>query len=132
MKKRLVIVDDHKIIRDGLIAIFKRNRHFEIVADFDNEEDLLNFLKGNLPDIILMDIHLTAANGIEIAKTVKQKYSDVKIIMHTMSDDNYNIEKAQMAGVEGYVLKSSGQKILESAIEIVANGGRYYTNELDN
>lgn len=126
MKKKLIIVDDHRIIRDGLIAIFKRNRHFEVVADFDNETDLLRFMQTELPDIVLMDIHLVAANGIEIAQLVKQMYPGVKIIMHTMSDDNFNIEKSKQIGIEGYVLKSAGQKELERAIEIVSSGGTYY------
>lgn len=126
MKGKIVIVDDHKIIRDGLLAIFKRNRSFEVIFDTDNEGDLLHFLEHNRPDIILMDIHLHSSNGIDITARVKKLYPDIKIIMHTMSDDEYNIQKVREIGAEGYVLKSSGQKELEDAIEKVAQGGYYY------
>lgn len=129
MKKKLLIIDDHRIIRDGLKAIFKKNKNFLVVADFDNEEDLFNFLKSDECDIILMDIHLPSANGIELTRRVKHEYPNVKVIMHTMSDDSFNINESKQIGAEGYILKSSGQKDLEKALEIVSNGGIFYVKE---
>ena len=129
MKKKLLIVDDHRIIRDGLKAIFKKNTKFQVVADFDNEEDLLKFLKSNVCDVILMDIHLNSANGVELTRRVKSEYPHVLVIMHTMSDDPYNIKESKAIGAEGYILKSSGQKDLEKALEIVSNGGVFYPKD---
>jgi len=125
-KRKLIIIDDHRIIRDGLKAIFKRNKNFEVVADFDNEEQLLNFLRINDAELILMDIHLNTGNGIEISRNVKTEFPHVRILMHTMSDDPYNINEAKKIGCEGYVLKSSGQKELENALDVVSNGGIFY------
>jgi len=129
MKKKLIIIDDHRIIRDGLKAIFKKNKNFLVVADLDNEEDLFRFLKSEECDIILMDIHLNSTNGIELTRRVKMEYPNVLVIMHTMSDDPYNIKEAKSIGAEGYILKSSGQKDLEKALEIVSNGGIFYLKE---
>lgn len=126
MKKKLLVIDDHKIIRDGLKAIFRRNDNYEVVADFDNEEELFDYLKGNMVDIILMDIHLNSVDGIELTRRSKKEFPEVKIIMHTMSDNPYNIEEARKIGAEGYVLKSSGQKELEDALKTVSEGGAYY------
>jgi DNA-binding NarL/FixJ family response regulator len=129
MKNTLLIIDDHRIIRDGLKAIFKKNRNFQVVADFDNEEDLFNFLSIDQCDIILMDIHLNSSNGIELTRRVKKEYPGIKVIMHTMSDDPINIKEARAIGAEGYILKSSGQKDLEKALEIVSDGGIFYIKE---
>lgn len=126
MKKKLVVIDDHRIIRDGLKAIFRKNENYEVVADFDNEDELFGFLKHNQVDIILMDIHLNSVNGIELTRRSKKDYPRIKIIMHTMSDNPYTIEEARRIGAEGYVLKSSGQKELEEALAIVSTGGTYY------
>ena len=127
MKKRLLIVDDHRIIRDGLKAIFKKNKNFQVVGDIDNEEDLFSFLKLEPCDLILMDIHLNSANGIDLTRRVKKEHPEIKVLMHTMSDDPVNINEAKAIGAEGYILKSSGQKDLEKALEIVSNGGIFYT-----
>ena len=126
MKKKLIIIDDHRIIRDGLKAIFKKNKNFEVAGDFDNEEELFHYLSAHSCDIILMDIHLNSANGVELTRRVKIEYPEIKVIMHTMSDDPYNLEESRRIGAEGYVLKSSGQKDLEKALEIVSAGGLYY------
>ncbi len=126
MRKKIIVIDDHKIIRDGLNAIFKRNKDFEVIADFDNEDDLFDFLKGNSTDLILMDLHLNSANGLDLTRRSKQEYPEIKVIMHTMSDNTYNIEEARVIGAEGYVLKSGGQEKLEEALRRVSAGEEYY------
>jgi len=98
-----------------------------IVADFDNGDDLFGYLRQNPVDIILMDIHLPASNGLDLAERVKESFPDVKVIMHTMSEDNLNKEKAKVIGAEGYVLKNYGQKELEKALEMVSEGSSYYS-----
>ena len=126
MKRKLLIIDDHRIIRDGLKAIFKKNKNYEIVADFDNEEELFAFLSSSQVDIILMDIHLNDTNGIELTRRAKKEYPQIKVVMHTMSDDTHNIDEAKKIGAEGYVLKSAGQKELEEALNKVSEGEIYY------
>ncbi len=126
MKKRIIIIDDHKILRQGLKLILGRNHKYEVVADFDNEEDLFSYLNGGEADIILLDIHLEKSNGIDIAKKAKLSFPSVKIIMHTMSCESYYINETKKTGAEGYVLKSGGQYALEKAIDLIANGSQAY------
>lgn len=127
-QKTIVVVDDHKIMRDGLKALFKRSLKFTIVADYDNEDDLFLFLEGNTVDVVLMDIHLPVSNGLDIAKKIKGLHPGIKVIMHTMSEDMHNVEVAKSFGAEGFVLKNFGQKELEKALdEITCGGGQYYS-----
>lgn len=126
MRNKIIVVDDHKIIRDGLSAIFNKNKLFEVVADFDNEDDLFHFLKTNSTDIILMDLHLNSANGLDLTQRSKIEYPEIRVIMHTMSDSIFNIERAMDIGADGYVLKSGGQDKLEEALIKVSGGGKYY------
>jgi DNA-binding NarL/FixJ family response regulator len=124
---KLVVIDDHKIMRDGLKALFRRNPSFLIVADFDNGEQLFDYLEKNPVDVILMDIHLLTSNGLDIARQVKEHDRNIRIIMHTMSEDVHDIERARQIGAEGYVVKNYGQKELEKALEEVAGGAVYYS-----
>lgn len=125
--QKLVIVDDHKIMREGLKALFIRNRDFTIVADMDNGADLFAYLDNNPVDIVLMDIHLPTASGLELAEQVKLNYPTVKVIMHTMSEDEVNMRHARRIHADGYVLKSSGHKELEQALQAVSEGKTFYS-----
>jgi DNA-binding NarL/FixJ family response regulator len=117
MKKKIIIIDDHQIICDGLKAIFKKSDQYEVIADFDNELALFAFLGEEQADIILMDIDLPTGNGIDITRKAKMQYPAIKIIMHTMSNEPYTILLAKQSGADGYVLKYEGQKALELAME---------------
>lgn len=123
----LVVVDDHKIMREGLRALFRKDDMFSIVADTDNGPDLFAYLDDNQVDMVLMDIHLPGANGLELAEEIKRRYPQVKIIVHTMSDDSNNLAYARRIGAEGYVLKSSGHKELLDALTAVRDGGTFYS-----
>jgi DNA-binding NarL/FixJ family response regulator len=127
MKKKIIIVDDHLLIREGLKAIFKRSDNFEMVADFDNEAALMNYLNHQTADVILMDINLQNASGIEIAKKTKSQFPAIKIIMHTMANEPYIIHQSKLNGADGFVLKSAGQVALENAIHNVYRHGTNYS-----
>lgn len=128
MKKKIIIIDDHAILREGLRLVLNRNNNFEVVADFDNERSLNEFLIENQVDIVLMDINLTGSNGIDIAHRTKQQFPDVKIIIHSLSSDGYNIERSKLSGADGYVIKCGGYKNLESAINQISVGQTYFPN----
>jgi DNA-binding NarL/FixJ family response regulator len=126
MKMKIVIIDDHQIIREGLNALFKNNEFFEVVADFDNEEELFFYLNSHETHLILMDLHLRSANGLELTKRAKMEYPQIKVVMHTMSNNMNHLEEARRIGADGYVLKSGGQKELEAALVKVLAGHKYY------
>lgn len=129
---KLVIVDDHKIIRDGLKAIIKPEKDINVVGDLESGEDLMAFLESNPVDVILLDMHLPRKDGIEITKDVKALYPKAKILIHTMSELIEEIEVVVKLGVNGYILKTAGSEELISAIKLVAHGSSYFSNSVMN
>lgn len=127
---KLIIVDDHKIIREGMIAIFKSIPNITVVGDADSGEDLIERLEGIDVDVILLDMHMPIKNGIDVTREVKAKYPDIKILINTMSELPHEIEGAVAAGVDGYVLKTTGTDELVRAIWMVAQGEVYYGSEV--
>lgn len=129
MKKKIIIIDDHTILRQGLRLVLNKSDQFEVVADFDNENSLNHFLLNNAADIIILDIHLTGIDGIEIARQTKIKFPQIKIIMHSMLSEEYSVEESKRHGADGYVMKCSGYKTLETAINIIMAGGLYFPTQ---
>lgn len=129
---KLVIVDDHRIIRDGLIALMKPHKEIEVVGDVESGEKLIDFLCEHEVDVILLDMHLPRKDGIEITQEVKAQFPKVKILIHTMSEIIEEIEAVVKKGANGYILKTAGSDELLSAIKLVAHGSSYFSNSVMN
>ncbi|MCG6191124.1 response regulator transcription factor [Maribellus maritimus] len=129
-KTTIIIVDDHKIFRDGLIMLLNNFDFVSVVGQASNGEEFLEILNNVAPDIVLMDINMPKMNGIEATKQALNKYSEIKVIaLTTFADDEY-IEQMISAGVEGYMLKRSDIEDFERAIKKVAGGGSYFSPEI--
>jgi len=131
MKKiKVLIVDDHKIFRDGLRLLFNNFSFVEVIGEAADGEEFLEFVKKQYPDIIFMDISMPLMDGIEATEQVRIKYPEMKIIaLTTYKDDDY-IERMLLAGVEGYMLKNSELSDFENAIKKVFAGGNYFSEEI--
>lgn len=126
----IIIVDDHKIFRDGLLLLLNHFDFVTVVGQASNGEDFLNILDEIVPDIVLMDINMPKMNGIEATKIALDKHPDLKIIaLTTFFEDDY-IEQMFSAGVEGYMLKRSNIEDFEKAIKKVSEGGNYFSEEI--
>jgi DNA-binding NarL/FixJ family response regulator len=123
---RIVIVDDHKIIRDGLIAILKDDPSISVVGGVESGDKLLELMKYIAVDLIILDMHMPFKNGAQVAREVKAQFPQVKILMNTMSELPDEIEDALSAGVNGYLLKTFGTEELVKAIQMVAYGNSYF------
>lgn len=129
-KTNIIIVDDHKIFRDGLMLLLENFDYVSVVGQAANGEDFLSLIENVVPDIVLMDINMPKMNGIVATKKALQKYPELKIIaLTTFADDAY-IEQMISAGVEGYMLKRSDIEDFEKAIKKVAKGGSYFSSEI--
>lgn len=125
-----MIVDDHKIFRDGLKLLLS---HFPFVGDVyeaSNGVEFLDLMKGVYPDIVLMDINMPVMGGIEATRLALEKYSDLKIIVLTTFHNEDYVEQMMLAGVEGYMLKRSSPEEFETALTRVFEGGNYFSDEI--
>ncbi len=126
----IIIVDDHKIFRDGLLILLNQFDFVTVVGQASNGEEFLTLLEKTIPDIVLMDINMPKMNGIEATKIALKNHPELKIIaLTTFVDDEY-IENMFSAGVEGYMLKRSNIEDFEKAIMRVSEGGNYFSEEI--
>lgn len=127
---KVILVDDHKIFRDGFRLLLQSFPYVEVISEASNGLALLKELESNLPDIIFMDINMPYVDGVEASRRALKKYPYLKIIaLTTFLDDDY-LEQMLMAGVEGYMLKSSDIEEFEKAILKVYAGGNYFSDEI--
>ncbi|WP_167607749.1 response regulator transcription factor [Maribellus sediminis] len=129
-KTKIIIVDDHKIFRDGLILLLSNFDFVSVVGQAANGEEFLELIENVAPDIVLMDINMPKMNGIEATKQALKKYPELKVIALTSFADDEYIEQMISAGVEGYMLKRSDIEDFEKAIKKVAAGGSYFSSEI--
>jgi two-component system response regulator DevR len=121
-KSRIMIVDDHEVVRLGLISLLEQNSQYEVVAQADNALDAIKKVETYKPDIVLMDIRLPGMSGIEACEQITKKYPDTKVIMLTSFAEDEMLFSAIKAGASGYVLKQINAKDLINSIESVARG----------
>jgi DNA-binding NarL/FixJ family response regulator len=124
---RAMIVDDHAMVRSGLVKILKEENDIEVLAEADGYSQLISCLKNVLPDIIVMDISMPGKNGLEIVKELKQTNPEIKTLILSMHPEERFSVRAIKAGALGYVSKESAADELVKAIRQVYNGGKYIT-----
>ncbi len=122
---KVMIVDDHELIREGISKILDMENDIEIVFKAKSGVEALEVIKDVKPDVILLDINMNELNGIETLKKIKAYGSKTKIIMLTVYDDVEYISQSVNLGANGYVLKDSDSDTLIKTIKIVNEGGSY-------
>src|SRR5690606_6914574 len=129
MRHRLLLVDDHPILTDGLKMIFKDSSKFEVVMAVPTGNHALALLKTQPIDVLVVDYSLPDMNGIELIRRVRAACPAAKIVMLTMHDDGQVIKDAISAGADGYILKRNTMSELTVALETVMNGQPYMSPE---
>lgn len=119
---RLLIVDDHTLFREGLLAIFLAVSDIEVVGEASGGEEAVEKAQQLTPHVILMDIQMGEMNGIAAAARILERMPDTKIIMLTMIEDSESLFAAMMAGARGYVLKGADKSEVLRTIYAVASG----------
>ena len=128
---RIIIVDDHKIVNDGIKAMLSEEKEFDVVQSFFDAESALDYLKNNEVELVLMDINLPGKDGIESARIIQKEFQCPVIIL-SMRNEHDVILNAVEAGINGYVTKDTNQKELTQAIKIVLGGAKYFSPEVAN
>ncbi len=131
-KIKIIIVDDHKMFRDGIRALLEKEKNIEVVADAKDANELISILKNLTPDVILMDIDMGETNGIDATVEVKKNYPDINILALSMHGEHNYILKMLEAGATGYILKNAGKEEMLTAIISVASGDSYFSREVSS
>ncbi|MCK4922738.1 MAG: response regulator transcription factor [Bacteroidales bacterium] len=125
-----MLVDDHKLFREGIRFVINQMDNINVVDEASNGKELLEILETKKTDLILMDISMPEIDGVEATRIVTQKYPTIKILALSMFCDQEYYFKMINAGVMGFVLKESGKDELEEAIRTILNGENYFSQKL--
>ncbi|WP_414482088.1 response regulator [Limnochorda sp.] len=120
---RILIVDDHEVVRIGLRSLLERIGQFEVVGEAASAQEAIELARSRKPDVVVMDIRMPDGSGIEACRAIRSENEAIKVIMLTSYTDDEAIFASVMAGASGYVLKQIGSHELVEAIRTVAAGG---------
>jgi DNA-binding NarL/FixJ family response regulator len=127
---RVMIVDDHPVLRHGLMSLLGAQPDIAIVAEAEDGIQVLPFLQDNETDVLILDIQMKGQSGLEVAHQVRRSYPDVKIIILTTYNEESHLKEAMEAGVHGFLLKSESHGTLAVAIRGVMQGERILSPSL--
>ena len=128
----VLLVDDHKIMRDGIKAILGRADDFRVVGEAETGTDAVQFVKKYRPDMVLMDIGLPGLNGVETTAEILRHHPDCRVVVLSMYDDEHSVVGAIRSGARAFILKRASDTDLVDALRIVARGGSYLSPQVSD
>jgi len=128
-KYTIVIVDDHPMIAEGLESILNRDPKLEVAAKFGTGKALLNYLKSDMPDLILLDINLPEMDGIEVAKILRSRYPDLKVVCISTHNHTSIYRTLQAIPINGFIPKLTDTQVLVKAVHSILKGQNLYLKE---
>jgi DNA-binding NarL/FixJ family response regulator len=129
-KIKVLLVDDHTLMRDGLASILYKTEDIVVVGTPSSGEEAINMTRDIKPDVVLMDIIMKGMTGIEAARWIKEQDSSIKIILISMEVKKEFISAGIKAGIDGYLHKDSDKETLIEAIRAVMRGERYFNEAI--
>jgi DNA-binding NarL/FixJ family response regulator len=123
---RVVVADDHQIVRDGLVSLLGALDGMEVVGTAADGREALHVVEETRPDVVVMDIQMPHLDGIEATRFITGNHPEVRIVMLTMNEDDETVMSAIRAGASGYLLKGSGAAEVLRAVEAAAAGGMMF------
>ncbi len=126
MKKRIILADDHQLLREGVRTILKDIDSVEIIAEVANGKDLLTLLNSIRPDLVLLDLNMPGQDGLNCLSTIKQLYSSVKVLVLTNYNQPELIEQVRKMNADGFLIKDSSSTELKQVVLDVLNGEKYF------
>jgi len=131
-KIKIILVDDHQIVRDGIKSLLSDNSQIEIIGEAQSAYELFNLLKIQIPDIVLLDIALPTMSGIEVSKILSNDFPQIKKLILSMYTSEDFIFNALKTGINGYLPKNTTRDELVLAINEVNNGNEYFSKSISD
>ena len=129
---RVLLVDPHRILRDGIRAVLEQTAEFRVVAEAEDGSGAVTLCGKLQPDLVLMDLRLPGINGIEATAEIVRRCHRTKVIILTMDDDENSVVAAFRSGARGFLLKKASAADLLDALRAVAKGGCYMSSDASN
>ena len=123
---KLLIADDHAVVRKGIYNLFEDETEIEIVGEAENGQIALERIKILMPDVVILDITMPIMNGIETALAIAQQFPNVRSLIFSMHDNQEYIVQSVENGASGYLLKDTNKSEIMKAIKTVAEGNKYF------
>jgi DNA-binding NarL/FixJ family response regulator len=127
---RVMLADDHTLVRAGIRALLEKLPGVEVVGEAGDGREVLKLIKLHRPDVVLMDIAMPGLNGLEAAARLAKEFPDVRVIILSMHDNEEYVWRALKAGATGYLLKKAATTELATALQHVAHGEVYLSQEI--
>lgn len=132
MKKiKILVADDHAVVRMGLVTLLDSEKDFEVVAQAGNGERALDLVRTTRPDLVLLDLVMPGMDGAEVTRTVKAESPETRILVLTSFSTTTDISRALAAGADGLLLKSADYSDVAAAIRILIAGRRFIAPEVE-
>jgi len=129
-KHRILLVDDHALVREGIKNSLETQEHIEVVGEAKDGKEALQRLSDTEVDVVVMDVSMPLMGGAETTRQIVEKYPKVNVLVLSMYNEETRVREMLKAGALGYILKSTSMKELLEAIELVSKGESYFTKEV--
>ena len=130
MKLRLLLVDDHAVVREGYRRLLERTQDIEVIAETGSGEEAYRLFCEHLPDVVVMDINLPGTSGIEVTRRILAREAQGRVLVFSMHEDAMFASRALQAGARGYVTKASAPDVLVEAVRAVSVGKVYLSQDV--
>lgn len=127
---RILIVDDHQMMIDGIKSLLLNEPDFQLVAETTRPEEVMGLLSQKPVDIVICDVSMPGLSGIELTRLIKAEHPSIHLLALSMHGDRDTISDMLEAGISGYVLKNTGKDELLQAIRKIASGGLFFSEEV--
>lgn len=127
---RILLADDHELVRDGIKALLENESDFEVVAEASDGREALKITAKKSPDLLIVDIRMPQLNGLEVVKSLTKDFPAVKKLVLSMHDSEEYVVESIESGADGYLLKGSSKSEFLKALHTVAAGGKYFSGDI--
>ena len=126
----ILIVEDHEMFIDGMKLLLKRNQRINNIYEARNGKAAIEIIKGHKIDLVITDLNMPVMTGLELTRIIKSDYHNIKVIVLSIHNNKEMVRSIFDTEAEGYILKDAGKPELENAINKIADGGTYYSNDV--